>query len=196
MSELSFDDKVRLFDAISRRSDTKAFLAFQWVQHLERVTRSVCTHRFETPSDTLAGFWIRLHGLLIELGAHYDYMGTLIGFQPCRADNRQALIVRDSIRTLRNALDADEAIYLHYRRDSLCHVWQESYDLSAKNGKIKERRHFTLLEALTFDEFDRRVRAFLVKHRNDETGITVMLAERVAPLIESTLAAMVRLYER
>jgi hypothetical protein len=162
---------------------------------LNRVTTEVVAHGRDVSGDTEMAFWIRLCQMLLELGAKYEFLGELLGPQPHNAMCRDTLAVRDAIRAVRDALDEDERIYLQYRRDTMCHIWQDSYELNARNGKLKEQRSFSLIgQPLHVDEFDRRVRAFLLKHGVDETRIAVEFARRLAPLIGRLLASMLPLY--
>jgi len=115
---------------------------------------------------------------------------------PTSAVGRAVLTVRDALRAVRAALDEDDCIWLHYRRDTECHVFQDAYDLSVRNGKSKEQRRFELIEkTISVDEFDKRARAFLRKYNVNEPAIAVAFAKRLAPSIDAVLVAMEPLYE-
>ena len=121
----------------------------------------------------------------------------MIGPEPKSETSRLTLTVRDTIRALRGALDDDERIWVQYRRDSVCHLVPESYEISAQKGKatLKEQRHFGLLgRALHVDEFDQRARALLRKYNVDEPAMAVAFAAKLAPLVSHLIAAMTPLY--
>ena len=97
----------------------------------------------------------------------------------------------------RAALDEDERLWLHYRRDTECHVWQESYELQlGGKGRLKEERKFSLLggKTLHVDEIDRRLRALLRQYNVNEPAMAVAFATKLQPRIAAVLAAMLPLY--
>lgn len=196
MTQLSSNDRDRFIHAVRKRGDVRAQLALQWVQNLARIANELVARGTNTSIDTQAAFWIRLHGVLVEVGGNYEYLGNLIGTEPTGDNASCALVVRDAIRATRDALDEDERIWLHYRRDTECHVVPEAYELAVKNGKLKEQRRFALLDqTIHVDLFDKRVRAFLRKYDVNEPAIAVAFAKRLAPLIANILVAMRPLYE-
>jgi hypothetical protein len=199
MATLSPNEKARLKEAIFGRGEVRARLALQHVQILDRATNDLLVHARDTHPDTQTVFWIRLHGVLVEIGGFYESTGDLIGPMLVRPGTTaaHALNVRDTIRAIRDALDEDERIWLHYRRDTECHVWPESYELGVRNGKLKENRRFALIDqTIHVDEFDRRARAFLRKYNVNEPAIAAAFAKKLAPLISKLLVAMRPLYEQ
>lgn len=199
MGELSAADRDRLRSAIMERGDTHARLAFQWVQELQRTSVQLSMRGKEAGVDVMTAFWIKLYGVLDEVGGHYEYAVKLA--DDCGAGATRmatdARAVRDALRSVRDSMNEDELIWLSYRRDVECHVWQDSYELNRKGDRLKERRGFSLLDGkvLTVDEFDQRARAFLRKHHVDEQAIAVYFAKLVAPHVDRVIAAMAPLYE-
>jgi len=185
MNPLSVPDTQRLKDAIYDRSEIRAQQAFQWVRELVRVSSTVATQGAAAGADTITVFWVRLFGVLSEVGESYEYVCKLADH--CGASDeplaRDARVVRDALRAMRDSMDEDELIWLHYRRDCECHVWQESYALSRKKNGLKEKRVFGLLgdKELTVDEFDKRASAMLRKHGRSEAALAVHFAKLVAP---------------
>lgn len=187
---LSTNDRQRLVTAITERAETRARLALQWVQILNRaVTRLTAAGGMEAV-DTQTVFWIRLHGVLTEVGDWFEHTFSL-GIR-----DRDIIAVRDAIRDLRAALDEDELLWVHYRRDTECHVWQESYELQrGGKGNLKEERKFALLgKTLHVDEIGRRLRALLRHHRVNEPAMAVVFATKLQPRIATVLSAMLPLY--
>lgn len=198
MNPLSATDEQRLKTAIYNRSDDHAHQALQWVQELARVTREVSAQGSAAHADTRTVFWIRLLGVLVEVGDFYEYTVKLA--DDCGAGATRlatdARVVRDAIRAVRDSMDEDERLWLHYRRDVECHVWQQSYELSRKKNGLKEKRGFALLggKELTVDDFDQRSTALFRKHGRSEPAIAAHFAKLLVPGIEHVLDAMRRLY--
>ncbi len=197
MAELSLKDRNRFVAAVHERGEIRARLKFGGAQYLDRVAAQLVTHGKNTLPETHDMFWVKLYAVLDELGADYEYLGELIGPQPKSETARQTIAVRDAIRALHGALDDDERIWAQYRRDSVCHLVPESYEVSAQKGKaaLKEQRHFALLgRTLHVDEFDQRARALLRQYNVDEPAMAVAFALKVAPLVSQLVAAMAPLY--
>ena len=197
MAELSVEDKNRFIAAVEDRSEIRARLKFGGAQYLQRVVTQLVRDGKNTLPETQDMFWVKLYAVLDELHADYEYLGERIGPQPKNETSRLTLAVRNTIRALHGALDDDERIWVQYRRDSVCHLVPESYDLSAQKGKgtLKEQRHFSLIgQTLHVDEFDRRARALLRKYNVDEAAMAVAFATKLAPLLTQLVVAMSPLY--
>jgi hypothetical protein len=190
-SQLSIDDRDRLRAAILDRGEIRAQLALQWVQNLSRVANELAAKGKATSADSQTVFWIRLFGVLVEIGESYEYLCNVIG-----SVDRDAVAVRDAIREARAALDEDERLWVHYQRDVECHVWQESYELGVGGkGKLKEQRYFALLgKTLHVDEIDKRSRALIRKYNVDDPVMAVAFGTKLAPRITKILNAMLPLY--
>lgn len=188
--QLSVNDTQRLTSAIVERGDIRAQLALQWVQTLERAARQLASAGGVMAVDTQTVFWIRLHGVLTEVGGWFDDVYDL------GSRDRHVLATRGALHDLRAALDEDERLWLHYRRDTECHVWQESYELQlGGKGKLKEQRMFPLLgRTLHVDEIDRRLRALLRQHNWNEPAMAVAFATKLQARIATVLSAMLPLY--
>ena len=189
-SRLAPPDQQRLQDAIEDRSESRAHLARQWVRELGRTAEQVARDGSDSAVDTRSVFWIRLYDTLATLGEHYAFAAEL--------GSRLAVSVRDAIAAAAGSLTDDERLYLHYRRDVECHVWQTYYELrsDSANKKLVEYRQFALLcgQRIHVDEFDRRASALLRTYHCDETRIAVAFARRLLPFIEGILNAMRPLY--
>lgn len=198
MGELSADEKERLKSAIYERSEIRAKQALQWVQELNRTAGELTSRGTAAGVDTTTVFWIRLHGVLVEVGGSYEYTCKLA--DDCGASSAKLAIdsrvVRDAIRSMRDSMNEDELLWVHYRRDTECHVWQESYELGRKKNGLKETRKFELLggKELHVDDIDERARALLRKHGVNEPAMAVHFAKLIAPHAGHVLEAMRPLY--
>lgn len=200
MGELSVDDRERLKNAIVERSEIRAQQALQWVRELYRVAGELSARGTAAGVDTQSIFWIRLHGVLVEVGENYEDSCKLMAEYGVTtlSIGRHTLAVRDAIRAIRDSMDEDERLWVHYRRDTECHVWQESYELSLrkKSGTLKEVRAFALLgKELHVDDIDKRARALLRKHGVNEPAMAVHFAKLVVSHVAKVLEAMRPLYE-
>jgi hypothetical protein len=140
---------------------------WNWVQELDRTTRTLAVHGKAAGPDAMTVFWIKLHGTLVEVGNNYEYLCGLMGpVTPTSSrDIRDAHAVRAEITEMRNALNEDQLMWVHYRRDVECHVWQTLYDLRVKDKKVQDHRKFELLggRKMHVDEFNKRASALLRK---------------------------------
>lgn len=183
LNPLSPPDTQRLRDAIIDRSEDRAEQARQWVSELVRVSRTVAAQG--ASADTITVFWVRLFGVLNEVAESYEYVCKLA--DDCGASHKpmaqDARVVRDALRAMRDSMDEDELIWLHYRRDCECHVWQKSYELGRTKTGLKEKRGFDLLggKELTVDDFAKRASAMLRKHGVNEPAMAVHFAQLIAP---------------
>lgn len=185
LNPLSAPDTQRLKDAIYERSEIRAHQARQWVSELVRVSGTIAAQGTAAGADTITAFWIRLFGVLSEVGESYEYVCKLA--DDCGASDtplaRDGRMVRDALRAMRDSMDEDELIWLHYRRDCECHVWQKSYELGRTKNGLKEKRGFDLLggKELTVDDFAKRASAMLRKHGVNEPAMAVHFAKLVLP---------------
>lgn len=99
MGELSVVDRERLRSAIVDRSEIRAQLAHQWVRELNRVAVEIATKGTVASADTMTVFWIRLHGVLVEVGGSYEDICKIA--DDCGAANtplaRDSRVVRDTL---------------------------------------------------------------------------------------------------
>jgi hypothetical protein len=198
--ELSEADKVEMWFAISDRAETKAQQMWNWVQELNRTAVTVAALGKAAGVDTITAFWIKLHGTLVEIGRYYEDMCSRMNpLTPTASRNvKDVHAVKAAITAMRDSLDEDRLIWVHYRRDVECHVWQTLYERRVHKGKIDRHREFALLggKRLHVDEFSKRARALLRKYRVDEPLMAVHFAQIVAPHTAAVVDAMRPLFER
>ncbi len=198
MGQLSADEKERLKKAIYERSEVRARQALQWVQELVRAASELSARGTAAGVDTTTVFWIRLYGVLDEVGGSYERVCKLAN--DCGVGNSKLAIesrgVRDAIRAMRDSMSEDERLWVHYRRDTECHVWQESYELGRRKNGLKETRKFDLLDGkeLHVDDIDARARTLLRKHGVNEPELAVYFATLIAPHAMRVVEAMRPLY--
>ena len=112
MAELSVEDRERLRGAIKERSEVRAHLALQWVKALDRTATDIAQRGTDASNDTIAVFWIRLHGVLVEVGENYEYSRNLMKQLGAESTfiGRHTIGVHDAIVAARDAFDEDERL--------------------------------------------------------------------------------------
>jgi hypothetical protein len=198
VATLTQDEKERLTKAIFDHGDIRARLSLQWVQQLAYLSDKLAHEQSLPLPETQTAFWIRLHGVLVDLYKYYDDCHTLLAGDPSLPPSQiahEVAQIRAELKAARDAFDDDEKIWIHYRRDTECHIWQDSYELTIHKGKLKEHRTIALLgTVLRIDEINRRSRTLLQKHRIDEAQMAVDFAAKVRPAVARTLVALAPLY--
>jgi hypothetical protein len=199
MNPLSPQDTAKLTLAVAERFKDKAVRPLLWVRDLRRAAEILASGGENC--DTAATFWLRLFGSMDELIPYYGWVlelfqgivppEQLIGDARLSADCHAALVA------LLDLFDEKERLYIHYRRDTEGHVWQESYELSRHRNKPKlvEDRAYSLLggRMLPNDDVEKRLRSVILRHRN-ERAIAVAFAQRAMPQIEEVVATIERMY--
>ncbi|MGE0396461.1 MAG: hypothetical protein AB7T06_07065 [Kofleriaceae bacterium] len=109
---------------------------------------------------------------------------------------RDSHVVRDALHAVRDSMSEDERMWLHYRRDVECHVWQDAYELNRRGNGLKEKRRFALLsgQEMHIDEIAKRSSALMRKYNVDEPAMAVHFAKLVAPHVARVLLALAPLY--
>jgi hypothetical protein len=199
VAELPQEEKERLKKAIVDRGPTHARQALQWVQELNRTAGDLSRRGEAAGVDVMSTFWIKLYGVLDEIGGSYAFFVKYCEDIGAGASKMaiDARTMRDAIVAVRDSMSEDELIWLSYRRDVECHVWQDSYELNKRGDKLKERRGFSLLgdKVLHVDDFDQRASAFIRKHNVDEKAIAVHFAKLVAPHAARVLELLLPMHE-
>jgi len=198
MKPLSPEDTTRLTLALADRFKDKSVRPLLWVRDLHRAAEILASGG--ESCDTATTFWLRLFASLDELIPHYGWVLELFhGVFPPEQLTGEAWLSADchaALVALLDLFDENERLYIHYRRDTEGHVWQESYELSRNQTKaklIKERYYSLLGRKLAHDDVDKRLRPVVRRHRN-ELAIAVALAQRAMPQIEEVVTTIERMY--
>jgi hypothetical protein len=198
MKPLTSQDAARLTLAVADRFKDKSMRPLLWVRDLHRAAEILGSGGENC--DTATTFWLRLFASLDELIPHYGWVLELFqGVVPpeqLTGDARLSADCHAALVALLNLFDENERLYIHYRRDTEGHVWQDSYELSRHQTKAKliEERNYGLLgRKLAHDDVEKRLRSVYRRHRN-ELAIAVAFAQRAMPQIEEVVTTIERMY--
>lgn len=199
MKPLSPEDTARLTLAVAERFKDRAMRPLLWVRDLHRAAEILASGGENC--DTATTFWLRLFASLDELIPHYGWVLELfqgvIPHEQLTGDARLSADCHAALVALLDLFDENERLYIHYRRDTEGHVWQDSYELSRHRIKAKliEERAYSLLggRKLAHDDVEKRLRSVIRRHRN-ELAIAVALAQRAMPQIEEVVNTIERMY--
>lgn len=198
MKPLSPQDTAKLTLAVADRFKDKAVRPLLWVRDLRRAAAILASGQGNC--DTATTFWLRLFACLHELIPHYGWVLELFqGVVPpeqLTGDARLSADCHAALVALLELFDENERLYLHYRRDTEGHIWQDSYELSRHQTKAKliEERNYSLLgRKLAHDDVEKRLRSVIRRHRN-ELAIAVAFAQRVMPQLDVVVNTIARMY--
>ncbi len=177
-------DVGRLIGAVEERAEFNAIRPWIWTQDL----LNAATRLPAQPTAELACvFWLRLFGVLTELTRHYREADKLFG--PIPAHDR----VLAALAELLALFDEDERIYIHYRRDTEGHIWQDSYQLSGHVDKpklVEDRFYFLLGRNVSHDDAHKSTQTVLRRYPVNELAIAVDFARRARPRILALVEAL------
>jgi len=167
--------------------DTK--LRLQWVENFEYVTRELAQPRAVPEWASFGIFWIRLHGVLVDIRETFDRWARLpVAEFPtsplCQAQNIHRLIL-----AVRDSLTEDEVIWADYRRQTEAHVRQSGYRLNRKKKGTDVQVHDTyevkaLKKTYDVDDLDDRLGRVFRRHMN-ERKLAIDFAKRIqAPAMD------------
>lgn len=148
-----------------------------WADSLVYVTE-VINREGPTPSHVTT-FWVRLWGVLADLGDFYS-------------EPSQASLPSLAIGQLRSALTEDELIWIEYIRHTECHPVQDAYWFQTKKGKPRIEISLRVLggRALPIEEWDKRADSFYLAAMK-RLGAHSTQMRRVENAIVSEIAAKV-----
>ena len=198
MKPLSPQDTAKLTLAVADRFKDKSMRPLLWVRDLHRAAEILASGGENC--DTATTFWLRLFASLDELIPHYGWVlelfeGVVLPEQ-LTGDARLCADCHAALVALLDLFDENERVYIHYRRDTEGHVWQDSYELSRHQTKAKliDERNYSLLgRKLAHDDVEKRLRSVIRRHRN-ALAIAVAFAQRAMPQIEDVVATIERMY--
>jgi hypothetical protein len=152
----------------------------------------------------MALFWVRLHGVLVDLRSEMLGLFQFLGVDPPshvpNAGSLLELAIENSrrIEGVRQSLTEDELIYADYRRHTESHPTQSAYNVrwSKKGGMVVDRhRVHSLDREFSVAELDEAVRRVLAAHAN-EPAIAVALARKLEQPLRLLAAVMRRGFGR
>jgi hypothetical protein len=183
------DEQLRFVNETNQRrqSDTDARLRRQWIENLNHVVEELDQHGLEAPWPFQSLFWIRLHGVFMDLRSWYSTVFQTIGIDPGTYVSNHGSAVEFAVMTfraiecLRDQFTEDELIYADYRRHTESHPTQTSYNVrwSQRGAAVVDRHGVPSIgREFTVAELDAAVQRVLAAHPS-EAAIAVALARRV-----------------
>jgi len=196
------DEQIRYLNESAGQSNTNARLKGQWVDNLWEVVQTLDRDGEAAPWPFMAIFWIRLHGVLVDLRSEFVDFFRMVGIDPATyrpsggSDLHVALTTFGHIEVVRQRLTDDELIYADYRRHTEGHPTQRSYDVHwsrGNGGQVVDRRRVPAVgREFTVGELDAAIRRVLLAHPN-EGEIAVSFAKRIR-LAAAALVDVMRIY--
>lgn len=182
---ISDDTRRHLRDRLTFM-DVEARQTWQWIDATVDRCQTVAAE-VEPAPDTVAIFWVRTAGTLIDLRGR---LGATVADWTKMAAGRAGVLahvaplagVVDALNDARAALADDEAFYLEYRRHVECHPLQDRYRLKIRKGRLDDKVSSRILgRSVTHAESERMLGGILRRHGINETWIAIELARRLAP---------------
>lgn len=181
------DDQIRFLNESGPKNTINAPLKLQWVENFSQVVAVLVQEGVTAPWPYQAMFWIRLHGILVDLWKELHESFRVFDVDPKSGQQHSgsyldlAFQVFSAIEQLKSALTPDELVYADYRRHTEAHPTQKSYDVrwsSKKSGIVDTREVPTLGREFSVAELSEMTRRVLTAHPN-EPSIAVAFARRV-----------------
>ena len=139
---------------------------------------------------TLDLFWIRVFGVLRELGEQYTQTVRELG--PERAGEgplpQWARTLYGTAAEILSPLRNEEVIVIDWLRHHAAHVFQRGYALRLVKGKVKEGRGIELLGRkidCSIDETDAARASVLREYHDDKTTMQLAIARKMLPGIHA-----------
>lgn len=132
---ISSADHKALFKDINDHAKIMGPQLANWLEDAVRVTQLVAGGNREL----IPVFWIRLFGVLHEINELVSRQRSFLAPQNDPAFGLDA--VAEAIAILANVFSEDELIWLEYRRNVECHVFQDNYRLLKNNRPSKKVVH-------------------------------------------------------
>lgn len=77
-----------------------------------------------------------------------------------------------------NLLTEEEVIWIHYKRDSSCHIFQDSYNYIKENFGEREKR-----KDIPLSEVRQKIEGFLIKHDMNDQKADIYIFNHLYPHI-------------
>jgi hypothetical protein len=178
------EDEIESLNDAMAWADIHSTLKLNWVREFVEVTDAIGEDGPSVARPFLAVFWLRLHGVLVELKGELSLVErwTATNGLP-RPGSTLALGVLGihAIEAVKRVFDEDELIYAEYRRHTEAHPIQTGYRLqwSKKHKKVLDERHVPALKkTMKRRDIDWALERVLKRYPN-ETAIAVDFARRV-----------------
>lgn len=176
-------EQRRVWDDVKHRHEASLARQLEWVEQLGALANEIVGSRADWRAREL--FWIRLFGVLDELGGGYAQQVAVVGDdRPAEGTLRWWLLMLHSCASsILKPLLESEVIVVDWLRQRAAHVRQRGYGLQLQRDKttVKERRGIELLgnKAFTIDELDAARESVLSQHGDDEVAMQVALARKM-----------------
>jgi hypothetical protein len=125
-------------------------------------------------------FYVRLHGFFTEC---FEYADKKLSKLKEYSNNVKLetfySILVSGITNLKSSLSEDELTYIEYKRNSVCHIFQNGYEIIQDNLTIKKQRNGLDIETLRS-----KLQNFILLHGN-ESNIDKYLNNKIQPKLTS-----------
>lgn len=196
------EDEIEYMNDSLAWDDFHSRLKQNWVRNFVGVVDEVADSGAGAPWASFAVFWIRLHGVLVELRAELALVEKIASdMRPLDRKPTPGSALASGFRVLeafeeiRAVFTDDELVYAEYRRHTEAHPVQHGYRLrwSKKSGLIDTRPVPALGKVMSLADIDGALERVLRRYRG-ETAIAVDFARRVQQPAHRLLEVAVPFY--
>lgn len=134
-------------------------------------------------------FYVRLDGFFTECFEYANKELSYLKKNPVNAglQNFYSKLVSE-ITNLKLNLTEDEYLYIGYRRNVVCHILQNGYEIIQDDFKIKKKR-----EGMNMNILRNKLKGFILLH-GGESNIDKHLNSKIQPKLISIHTNLVKLY--
>lgn len=171
----------------------------RWILDLNRYATAMLDGAAKASQESIAMFWLRLGGLLIDVRSQPRRLLRAAGVDPDSPEPttntgiRYLLRFHGLIEVVRTEMSRDELIYAEYRRHVEAHLVQDGYSAQlARNGKYIRTRPVHALDGAVLPLIEINAAVARVEADGDPA---IRVAQRLVPGL-AALAAFVSIEER
>lgn len=162
----------------------------EWVRQLGALAKEIVALGADADWRTRELFWIRLFGVVDELGGGYAERVRMCGTEPPTEGTLHWWLVNlhDAAASILSRLSESETIVIDWLRQRSAHVNQRGFGLQMKKDKttVKEQRFVAALgRSFTIDELDAARENVLRQYGGDEVAMQVALTKKMQAAINT-----------
>lgn len=180
---------IRVLVDRARFDRVKPVQVDQWVDQLAMDVLDLEKNGLKASRWT--GFFVHLADALLALPRYFDELLEYFSALAKPSDHERSLVfilhrARAILEEIHRAMTDEELIYVNYRRNCSCHIFQDDYrlDVSKKTGKVNEVRKERLVgREMRRDEIQAVLDRIIADHNIEEEAIAVKLGVRLGELV-------------